>query len=88
MKKEDYEDFVDPVVAEIRAIREARAKEFNYDIHAMFEDLRASEKASGLKLVSYPFKPEDFPAQNPANDPSAKDESSEERSTDHNKSAD
>ena len=30
MKEEDYEDWVDPVVAEIRAIREARAKEFNY----------------------------------------------------------
>ena len=88
MKKEDYEDWVDPVVAEIRAIREARAKEFNYDIHAMFEDIRAREAASGRKYVSYPFKPEDFPAQSPASDPPAKDESSEERSTAHNRSAD
>ena len=88
MKEEDYEDFVDPVVAEFRAIREARAKEFNYDIDAMFEDIRAREAASGRKYVSYPFKPGDFPAQNPASDPSAKGESSQERSTDHDKNTD
>ena len=88
MKKEDYEDYVDPIVAEIRAIREAYAKEFNYDIHAFFEDIRAREATSGRKYVRYPFKPEDFPAQSPAGDPSAKDENSQERSTDHNESAD
>ena len=86
--KGDYEDYDDPVVAEFRAIREAYAKEFNYDIHAIFEDIRAREAASGRKYVSHPFKPEDFPAQNPASDPPAKDESSQERSNDHNKSAD
>ena len=88
MKEEDYEGYVDPVVAGIRAIREAYAKEFNYDIDAMFEDLRASQAASGLKYVSYPFKPGDFPAQNPASDSPAKGESSQKRSTDHHKSAD
>ena len=30
----------DPIVAEVRAIREALAAKHNYDIHAIFEDMR------------------------------------------------
>jgi hypothetical protein len=44
----------DPIVAEIRRIREEHAKKFNYDLHAICEDLRRSERESGRKYVSFP----------------------------------
>ena len=34
--KEDYED---PVVEEVRAIKDAHAKRFNYDVDAWFKDI-------------------------------------------------
>ncbi len=30
----------DPIVAEVRRVRDQLARKFNYDIHAIFEDLR------------------------------------------------
>ena len=33
----------DPIVEEIHRIREEHARKFNYDLHAMFEDIRARE---------------------------------------------
>jgi hypothetical protein len=44
----------DPIVAEIRRIREEHAKKFNYDLHAICEDLRRSERESGREYVSFP----------------------------------
>jgi hypothetical protein len=32
--------FDDPIVAEVRRVRDEPARQFNYDIHAMFEDWR------------------------------------------------
>ena len=32
--------FDDPIVAEVRRVRDELARQFNYDIHAMFEDWR------------------------------------------------
>ena len=32
--------FDDPIVAEVRRVRDELARKFNYDVHAMFEDLR------------------------------------------------
>jgi hypothetical protein len=32
--------FDDPIVAEVRRVRDELARQFNYDVHAMFEDLR------------------------------------------------
>ena len=46
----------DPIVAEVRAIREAYAAKFNYDVHAMFEDLREQQRLSGRQYVSFPPK--------------------------------
>ncbi len=46
----------DPIIAEIRQIREAYAKRFNYDVHAMLRDLRARQIKSGRKTVSLPPK--------------------------------
>ena len=43
----------DPIVEEIRRAREAHAKQFNYDLDAICEDLRKREKASGLPTVSF-----------------------------------
>jgi hypothetical protein len=42
----------DEIVAEIRKFREEYAKRFNYDLRAMFEDLRKQQRASGSKVVS------------------------------------
>lgn len=55
-KKENWED---PIITEIRAIRKARAKKFNYDLDAMFEDLKKKGeeyKKQGYKFVSLPSK--------------------------------
>ena len=42
----------DPIVEEVRRAREAHAKQFNYDLDAICEDLRKREKASGYPTVS------------------------------------
>jgi hypothetical protein len=41
----------DSIVAEIHRYRAAHAKRFNYDIHALGEDIRRSEAESGGKFV-------------------------------------
>ena len=43
-----------PILDEIRAIRDAHAKQFNYDFDAIYEDLRRYQrqlKKHGWKLV-------------------------------------
>ena len=44
----------DPIVEEIRHIRDAHAAKFNYDLDAIFKDIKEQEKKSGLKFVSFP----------------------------------
>lgn len=44
----------DPIVEEVRALREAYAEEFDYDLWAIHRDLKAQEAASGRKVVSFP----------------------------------
>jgi hypothetical protein len=44
----------DPIVAEIRKIRDEHAAKFNYDIAAICEDIRRQEKESGRQYVSFP----------------------------------
>ena len=46
----------DPIIAELRAVRDAHAARFNYDVKAIFRDLQARQKASGRKYVSHPAK--------------------------------
>ncbi len=46
----------DSIVAEVRAIREAYAREFDYDLRAICRDLQEQEKKSGRKTVSFPSK--------------------------------
>jgi hypothetical protein len=48
----------DPIVEEVRKNREAYAAKFNYDLMAMYEDLKKAEKKSKHKKVSFkPKKP-------------------------------
>ena len=44
----------DPIVDEVRRVRDAHAARFNYDLDAIFRDIKEQEKKSGLKFVSYP----------------------------------
>jgi len=44
----------DPIVEEVRRAREAHAKQFNYDLDAIVDDLKRREKESGVPTVSLP----------------------------------
>jgi len=41
----------DPIVDEVRRVRDAHAARFNYDLHAIFLDVKKREKERGLKFV-------------------------------------
>ena len=43
----------DPIVDEVRRARDAYAARFNYDLRAIYLDLKEQEKRSDRKLVSY-----------------------------------
>ena len=47
----------DEIVEEIHRIREEYAKSFDYDLDAIFADLRKKEAESGRKVVSLSRKP-------------------------------
>jgi len=42
----------DPIVEEVRRVRDAHAARFNYDLDAIFQDIKEQEKKSGYKFVS------------------------------------
>lgn len=42
----------DTIVEEIRAIRQAHAQQYNDDLWAIFNALKADERASGRKVVT------------------------------------
>jgi hypothetical protein len=42
----------DPIVEEVRKLREEHAACFNYDVDAIFDHLKKLEKESGLTVVS------------------------------------
>jgi hypothetical protein len=46
----------DPVVEEVRAIRDEYARRFDYDIEAICRDLRAQEASGEHEVVSLPPK--------------------------------
>jgi len=47
----------DEIVEEIHRIREEYAKSFNYDLDAIFADLRKKETESGREVVNLSRKP-------------------------------
>ena len=44
----------DPIVAEVRAARDRHAAKFNYDLDAIYGDLKERERTSGRSYVRYP----------------------------------
>jgi hypothetical protein len=46
----------DPIVEEVRRMRQKHAKKHNYDLQVIFEDIKKLEKLQGRKLVSLPPK--------------------------------
>ena len=44
----------DPIVEEVRAIRDAYAKKFNYDIEAIYRNLKEQEAKSDREFISLP----------------------------------
>ena len=55
----------DPIVDEVRNVRDAHAAKFRYDLDAIFRDLKAKEQASGRQFVRYPPRLTESP-QKPA----------------------
>jgi hypothetical protein len=49
--------WTDEIVEEIHQIREQYAKSFNYDLDAIFADLRKKQAESGRKIVNLSRKP-------------------------------
>ena len=47
----------DPIVDEVRRVRDAHAARFNYDLDAIFQDIKEREKKSGLKFVGGVARP-------------------------------
>ena len=44
----------DPIVDEVRKVRDAHASRFNDDLDAIFRDIKEQEKKSGRAFVSVP----------------------------------
>lgn len=47
----------DPIISEVRAVRDAHAARFDYDVAAIFQDIRAMQDTSGRAYVRYPVRP-------------------------------
>jgi hypothetical protein len=47
------ERWTDPIVEEVRQVRDAHASKFNYNLRAIYQDLKAREATSGRKYVKY-----------------------------------
>lgn len=46
----------DPIIEELNEFRRQLAERYNYDLEAMFEDLRRQQEAEGRQSVSLPPK--------------------------------
>jgi hypothetical protein len=47
----------DEIVAEVRAVRDAYAQRFAYDVQAICQDLKRSQDEGHRKIVRLPSKP-------------------------------
>ncbi|WP_148075421.1 hypothetical protein [Bythopirellula goksoeyrii] len=47
----------DPIVAEVRAVREKHAAQFSYDLKEIFKNIQHHQKSSGRNYVRYPARP-------------------------------
>jgi hypothetical protein len=50
-----------PIVQEVRNIREANAKKFNFDVKNIIEDARKKQKASNRRVISFAIKQRKVP---------------------------
>jgi hypothetical protein len=48
--------WIDPIVEEVRKVREEHAAKFDYDLERILKDLKEQEQRSELKFVSLPPK--------------------------------
>ena len=48
---------IDPIIAEVRTTRDAHAARFDYDVAAIFRDIRAMQEESGQEYVRFPARP-------------------------------
>ena len=48
--------WTDPIVEEIRREREAYAAKFNFDLEAIYQDIKRQEQESGHEVVALPLK--------------------------------
>jgi hypothetical protein len=46
----------DPIVEEVRKARDDYARQFEYDLDAVFRDLQKKQQQPGKKIVSFPPK--------------------------------
>ena len=46
----------DAIIAELRALRDEHAARFDYDVEAIFRDIRATQKSSDREYVRYPSR--------------------------------
>ena len=75
MRKPQLVKWKDTIVEEVRKIRQAHAARFNYDLRAIFDDLKEQERRSGRKVVSLPPKrprPRTIAGRKPGNNEPAK----------------
>ncbi len=59
----------DPIIDEIRAVRDAHAARFNYDIDAIFRDIQTMEKTSAREFVRLRPRRGPLPEAEPTNPP-------------------
>ena len=48
---------IDPIIFEVRAVRAAHAARFDYDVAAIFRDIRAMQEEPGREYVRFPARP-------------------------------
>ena len=46
----------DPIVEEVRRVRQAHAARFNYDLKAIVQDLRQKQEKSGHQYIRLPAR--------------------------------
>lgn len=58
-------EFVDPIVEEVRQVRDAHAARFNYDLDAIVHDLREQQEKSGRTFINLPPRRTSRPSKPP-----------------------
>ena len=59
----------DPIVDEVRRVRDAHAARFNYDLRAIFLDIKKREKERGLVFVNGVAKQPELGGTSPSSPP-------------------